>query len=303
MRAETWERDLADWLEPFLALLSRAAQRRWAPVYLKGPLLPGALRLRSGVRAWSRWRAEWQRATCNNFITSLPPRPGPRPRLRKNWCGALTGWSAVRIAALVIDDTALPKKGAHSVGVAPQHAGALGKRANCQTLVSLTLARNEVPVPFALQLFLPAAWTGDVARLRRAGVPDAWQEAPTKPELALAELDRLHTVGVHFGAVLADAGYGVSALFRQGLSARGLSWAVGVPRHLKVYPAEVRMIEPVATGRRRRRRAIPDHLSVAAEDKLAAVARWREIRWRTGTKGKLRARFAAAHIRVADGPA
>ncbi len=206
-------------------------------------------------------------------------------------------------AVLVVDDTALAKKGTHSVGVAPQYAGVLGKRANCQTLVSLTLARNEVPVPLALRLFLPEAWTGDAERMRRAGVPAARQKPMTKPEIALAELDRLRAAGVRFGIVLADAGYGVSAPFRQGLSARGLIWAVGVPRHLKVYPADVQMMEPATMGRGRRRRTIPDHLSVAAEDKLAAPATWPEISWRSGTKGKLQARFAAVRVRVADGPA
>ena len=74
-------------------------------------------------------------------------------------------------AVIVIDDTAVPKKGKHSVGVASQYASALGKNANCQTLVSLTLARDEVPVVVALRLFLPESWTSDPARLKRAGVP------------------------------------------------------------------------------------------------------------------------------------
>src|SRR6516225_9533271 len=64
--------------------------------------------------------------------------------------------------------------------------------------------------------------------------------------MALAEIDRAIAAGVRFGCVLADAGYGLSAPFRQGLTARKLAWAVGIPRHLKVYPADVRMIWPVA---------------------------------------------------------
>ena len=134
------------------------------------------------------------------------------------------------MAYLVIDDTALPKKGTASVGVVPQYASALGKNANCQTLISLTLARDEVPAPLALRLFLPEPWTSDPARLDRAGVPVEHRTFQTKPELALAELDRVIATGVRFGAVLADAGYGISAAFRQGLSARGLLWAVGIPR-------------------------------------------------------------------------
>jgi hypothetical protein len=98
----------------------------------------------------------------------------------------------------VIDDTAIPKKGTHSVGVAAQYASALGKTANCQTLVSLTLARGEVPVMLALRLFLPESWTSKQARLQRAGVPAAYRAARTKPELALAELDRVIAAGVSF---------------------------------------------------------------------------------------------------------
>ena len=157
-------------------------------------------------------------------------------------------------AVLVIDDTAIAKKGAHSVGVAPQYASALGKTANCQTLVSLTLARGEVPVRLALQLFLPENWTSNRARLQREGVPVAYRTARTKPELALAELDRVIAAGVRFGCVLADAGYGSSAPFRQALTARKLAWAVGIPRHLKVYPADVQVIWPVAGRGRPRKR-------------------------------------------------
>src|SRR5262249_1548542 len=149
-------------------------------------------------------------------------------------------------AVLGIDDTAIPKKGTHSVGVAPQYASALGKTANCQTLVSLTLARGEVPVVLALRLVLPAGWTGKRRRLRRRGGAAEWRRGRTKAERAVAEIDRAIAAGVRFGCVLADAGYGLSAPFRQGLTARKLAWAVGIPRHLKVYPADVRMIWPVA---------------------------------------------------------
>ena len=205
-------------------------------------------------------------------------------------------------AVLVIDDTAIPKKGTHSVGVAAQYASALGKTANCQTLVSLTLARGEVPVMLALRLFLPESWTSDRARLKRAGVPAEYRSARTKLEIALAELDRVIAAGVRFGCVLADAGYGMSASFRQGLTARKLAWAVGIPRHLKVYPTDVEMIRPVAKRGRARHKTVPDIPSIAAEEMLNA-AKWQNISWRTGTKGKLKARFAAVRVRVADGPA
>jgi SRSO17 transposase len=167
--------------------------------------------------------------------------------------------------------------------------------------VSLTLAQGEVPVMLALRLFLPESWTGDRARLDRAGVPAEYRTARTKPELALLEIDRAIAAGVHFGCVLADAGYGLSAPFRQGLTARKLAWAVGIPRHLKVYPADVQMIWPIAKRGRPRQRHVPHILSIPAEEMLTK-AKWHTISWRTGTKGKLKARFAAVRVRVADGP-
>lgn len=192
-------------------------------------------------------------------------------------------------------------KGMHSVGVAPQYASTLGKNANCQTLVSLTLASREVPVMVGLRLFLPESWTSDPTRLDHAGVPLDYRDYRTKPEIALAEIDRVRSAGARFGCVLADAGYGMSASFRQGLSARGLTWAVGIPYKQKVYPADVAMIFPVAGRGRPRKRHIPDATSVSAKAMLE-VAKWRKVSWRRGTKGLLSARFAAVRVRVADGP-
>jgi hypothetical protein len=134
--------------------------------------------------------------------------------------------------------------------------------------VSLTLARGEVLVLCALRLFLPESWTSEGARLERAGVPAEYRAARTKPEIALAEIDRAIAAGVRFGCVLADAGYGLSAPFRQGLTARKLAWAVGIP-----HPADVQMIWPVAKRGRPRKRYAPDILSIPAEDMLAH-AKW-----------------------------
>ena len=102
-----------------------------------------------------------------------------------------------------------------------------------------------------VRLFLPEGWTRDAGRLERAGVPEAWRTPRSKPEIALAEIDRAMAAGARFGCVLADAGYGASAPFRAGLSARGLRWAVGVPRILKVYPAGVVLRPPPAGSRRK----------------------------------------------------
>lgn len=130
--------------------------------------------------------------------------------------------------------------------MAPQYAPALGKTANCQPLVSVTLASREVPVMVGLRLFLPETWTNDPERLRRAHVPKDRQIALTKPEIAIEEIDRVIASGVRFGCVLADSGYGSSGPFRQALSERGLLWAVGRSRRQNVYPADVALIFPIA---------------------------------------------------------
>lgn len=204
-------------------------------------------------------------------------------------------------AYLIIDDTAFPKKGRHSVGVAPQYATTLGKNANCQTLVSTTLARAEVPVMVGLELFLSESWTSDSAKLERARVPADERIARTKPQIAIEEIDRIRAAGVRFSCVLVDAGYGLSAPFRRALSERGLRWAVGVGGRQKVYPANVELVFPAAGRGRPRQNHVPDVKSASAEKTLAG-APWPTISWRRGTKGPLKARFTALRVRIADGP-
>ncbi|MGB8394803.1 MAG: IS701 family transposase [Pseudolabrys sp.] len=290
-----WEDELGRWLKPFLDRLGHKARRRMCPLYVSGLIGPGD---RKSVQPMAARLSPGDYDQLHHFIADGVWDAAPLESELLLQADRLVGG---KDAVLVIDDTALPKKGDRSVGVAAQYASSLGKTANCQTLVSLTLARGEVPVMVALRLFLPENWTSDAARLKRAGVPVEHRAARTKPEIALAEIDRVVAAGVHFGCVLADAGYGLSAPFRQGLTTRGVAWAVGIPRHLKVYPVAVKLIWPVATRGRPRKRHIPDILSMPAEDMLAD-AKWQTLSWRNGTKGKLEARFAAVRVRTADGP-
>ena len=289
-----WEDELERWLKPFLDRLGHKTRQRMCPLYVAGLIGPGD---RKSVQPMAERLATGSYDQLHHFIADGVWDATPLESELLNQADRLVGG---KDAVLVIDDTAMPKKGERSVGVAAQYASALGKTANCQTLVSLTLARGEVPVMIALRLFLPESWTTDAARLKRTGVPVECRTPRSKPEIALAEIDRAMAAGVRFGCVLADAGYGLSAPFRQGLTARGLTWAVGIPRHLKVYPVDVKLIWPVAMRGRPRKRYIPDILSRAAEDMLAD-AKWQNVSWRNGTKGRLKARFAAVRVRIADG--
>src|SRR4051812_18429294 len=282
--------DLDTWLEPFLAALVHRKRRLWAPLYWGGLLGPGERKSLQPMAASLGLSGHDQ---LQHFIASPAWDDAPLWRVLAGQADRLVGGPK---AALVIDDTALPKKGVLSVGVARQYCGQLGKQANCQALVSLTLAGREVPVPVGLRLFLPEEWSSDPARCAAAGVPETEVAARTKGEIALAEVDRLLAAGVRFGVVLADAGYGASAAFRQGLSERGLTWAVGIPRNQKVYGADVQLVPP--TGRKRR--PAPGQEPREAEAVLAGRP-WRRATRRRGTKGPRAARFAATRIRVGDG--
>ncbi|MBW3655750.1 MAG: IS701 family transposase [Gemmatimonadetes bacterium] len=293
---EGWLSELEAWSEPFLEALEHPARRHWAPHYLRGLLLPGE---RKSVQPMSMRLGLPAHDQLHNFVAGPAWDGAPLEAVLAAKAGALVGGHD---AVLVVDDTALPKKGSASVGVAHQYAGALGKNANCQTLVSLTLARQEVPVPVALRLFLPREWVADPARLERAGVPEAHRAPRAKGEVALAEIDRLLALGLRFGCVLADAGYGNSALFRQALSARGLLWAVGVPKVQAAYGTDVVLLWPKAARGRPRLKPVPSERPVPADALLAGVE-WRPIAWRRGTKAPLAAEFAALRVRVADGEA
>lgn len=282
--------DLDAWLGPFLEVMGRKTRRTWAPLYLRGLLGPGE---RKSLQPMATRLGLSGHDQLQHFIASPAWDDGPLWAVLAREADRLVGGSD---AFLVVDDTALPKKGELSVGVARQYCGQLGKRANCQLLVSLTLAQDEVPVPVALRLFLPDAWTDKPERCVQAGVPAAEMVPRSKGEIALAELDRLRAAGVRFGTLLADAGYGASAAFRQALSERDLLWAVGIPRVQKVYSAAVEVTTPAGS----RRRPVPDEEPRPAEEVLAGLS-WRRVAWRQGTKGALAARFAATRVRVGDG--
>ena len=194
----------------------------------------------------------------------------------------------------------MPKKGRHSVGVAPQYASSLGKTAELSVsgLGDAGIARGAGDGGSA------AISARDLDGRSRAhdagpGTKDR-QTALTKPEIAIGEVDRVIASGARFGCVPADAGYGSSGPFRQALCERGLLWAVGLSRRQNVYPADVALIFPVAPTGKRREYHIPDRPPVSAEAMLTGE-KWQKVSWRRGTKGQLACLFAACRVRVADG--
>ncbi len=195
----------------------------------------------------------------------------------------------------VIDDTTFPKQGKHSVGVQRQHCGALGKKANCQCAVSVHYVSSKGHYPLDMRLYLPESWLADQKRLDKAGVPEDQRRSRTKGQIALELLDRIRGEGLAGRVVVADAGYGVSGPFRDGLAGRGLHFIVGVTDEMVVFTEEPRWEAPTAgTGGRPRQRhrlteGSPRPVSLK---ELAARTPLTKVTWREGTKGPMSGRFA-----------
>ncbi len=208
----------------------------------------------------------------------------------------------------IIDDTGFPKKGVHSVGVARQYCGMLGKQDNCQVAVSISLACDQASIPVAWRLYLPEDWAHDAERRKRAGVPESLGFA-TKTQIALQQLQTLLSEGAPRYCVLADAGYGVDTMFRQSLSDMGLLYAVGVTSAVVVWPPGVEPLPPApyrGMGRPPvvpRRTAELQPMSVKALALSLPAQAFQTISWRQGTKEPLSGRFAAVRVRHAGGNA
>ena len=204
----------------------------------------------------------------------------------------------------IVDDTGYPKKGMHSVGVARQYCGQLGKQDNCQVAVSLSLATERGSVPIAWRLYLPEPWAKDRRRRKKAGVPREVKFL-TKPEIALEQVRAAKTAGVAVGIVLADAGYGNETQWREALSAMDLEYCVGVQSVTTVWAAGTGPLAPKPrkrTGRpptRWQRGPGAEPLSVKALAEYLATRRWHTVSWGEGSNAILSSRFAAVRVRAA----
>jgi SRSO17 transposase len=208
------------------------------------------------------------------------------------------------IRALIVDDTGIPKKGTHSVGVARQYCGQLGKQDNCQVAVSLSAANDHASLPIAWRLYLPHEWADDPDRRAQAGVPDevAFQ---TKPQIALDQLRAARAAGIAADMVLADAGYGNDTDFRDGITEIGLAYAVGINPATTLWPPGIEPLPPKKwSGRGRPPSAIrrdSEHQPVSAKQLALDLPKkaWRHVTWREGTNTDLTSRFTAVRVRPA----
>jgi SRSO17 transposase len=279
--------------------LPRADQRRRGETYLRGLLLDGKRKsiqpMAERLQATGAVEVADLEQALQQFVNQSPWDPLPvRERLAKRMIGALAP------AAWVLDDTAFPKFGRWSVGVAPQYCGTLGKQANCQVGVTVHAVTDAASCPLDWQLFLPESWDTDAERRQRAQVPAHVRHRP-KWQLALDLVDELTGWGLQPPVVLADAGYGDAGEFRLGLDKRGLAWVVQVRGDTCAYGEDVVPQTAPYTGRgrppqpryRQPRRSLAD-LVVAAGEPAATTVTWRE-----GSRGRLRSRFVALRVRPA----
>jgi SRSO17 transposase len=208
------------------------------------------------------------------------------------------------VMAWVIDDTGFPKKGQHSVGVARQYCGQVGKQDNCRVAVSLSVTTGKASMPIAFRLYLPEVWANDEQRREKAGVP-AEIKFQTKPQIALAEIERARERGVPEGVVLADAGYGNDTQFRERLSEWKLSYVVGIQSGVTVWkPGEQPLPAPEGKGTGRPPKLLrrdPKHQPVTVRELALTLPSdaWKTVAWRQGVKKKLTSRFAAVGVRCA----
>jgi SRSO17 transposase len=288
---------LQEFLTTMLAGVGRAERRHHGSFYVQGLLLDGE---RKSIEPLARRVPGAEVQALQQFVGQSPWAWEPvRRRLAQRMEQALRP-----AVAWIIDDTGFPKQGRHSVGVARQYSGTLGKVGNCQVAVTVHLSTETESMPLDWALYLPQAWSGDIARCRQAGVP-APAVFRTKPELALDLIDQLLAWGLRRQLVLADAGYGNSTEFRHGLARRGLQYIVGVESHTAVWEQSS---AGVPAHRRGRGRPRPPHyrgqpLGLRQLALALPPQAWRTLTWRQGTQGPQRSRFAACRVQPAHGHA
>ena len=303
-RLRTGEARFAAYLEAVVAELGDVRRAASARAYCTGLLLPGerksvepmAARIEPDrVQAKHQSmhhvvaKAEWDDAALLRAV-----RERVLPAIERH--GPVRYW--------IVDDTAFPKQGEHSVGVARQYCGQLGKQENCQVAVSLSVANDQASLPIAYRLYLPEVWAADPARRAKAGVPEE-VGFETKTAIALDQLRQAREVGIPVGTVLGDAAYGDECDFRVGVAELDLRYVLGLRSGTTVWPPGQAPLPPAPwSGRGRppaRLRRSPGHRPVPVKDLATSLPprAWRAVTWREGSRTELTSRFAALRVRPA----
>jgi SRSO17 transposase len=295
---ESSARRFGEFAAELAATIGNRVRRRHLKEYCTGLLLPGERKSIEPIAA--KIAPEQACAAHQSLLHFVNEADWPDREVLTKVCQVVL--PAIKchgpIEAWIIDDTSFPKKGKHSVGVARQYCGQLGKQENCQVAVSLSLANHHASLPVAYRLYLPADWAQDAARRKRAKVPPQIR-FQTKPEIALDQLRSAVAAGLPRGVVLVDPGYGNDAHFRTEVTALELRYVAGVQSNILVWP-------PGCSPRRRGRvlnntgrRDEPDLISVKGLALSLPKKAWRKIRWREGSADWLSSRFARVRVRAA----
>jgi len=286
---------LESFLEPLLPLMGRQERRHWGGFYVQGLLLEGGRKTAAGMA--KQYGGDEQ--ALQQFVSQSPWDWMP---VRRELARQMAREASPR-SAWILDDTGFPKKGKHSVGVARQYSGTLGKVGNCQIGVSLNYATDEGCFPLDFQLYLPEEWAEDPERRRKAGIPEE-ETFKRKWALGLEMMDRVWEWGIPVAVVVADAGYGTVSDFRAGLRERHLSYVVGISDQVGVWlnPVADDPIPYQGRGRpRTRRHVLPAPSKVLEVVKTLPQSSWSEIVWREGTRGPLKGRFVALRVQPSHG--
>jgi SRSO17 transposase len=290
-------------LEAFLAdvvlPMGRKERRDHAGEYIRGLLMDGE---RKSIEPLASRLPGGDVQALQQFVNQSP---WPSQEVRASLARKVEG-ELVPEAYWLIDEVAFPKQGKHSVGVARQYCGALGKTANCQVAVTLDLGTEESSTPLDWALYLPAQWISDPVRRKEAGIPEE-VTFRTKPDLALDLVDEVKGWGLEGRLVLADSAYGDVFEFRQGLRSRELDYVVQVSGGLMAWTKDPHPSKPPMKrgGKVPRKRFyandFPPPRSLCQIAKDLPSGSWKTVTWREGTKGPLTSRFARLVVWMANG--
>jgi SRSO17 transposase len=303
-RLRSGEARLASYLDEIAAMLGHVGRAASARAYCTGLLLPGerkSIEPMAARIAPDRVQAKHQsmhhvvaKAEWDDAAVLAAVRRRVIPAIERH--GPIAYW--------IVDDTSFPKQGQHSVGVARQYCGQLGKQENCQVAVSLSVANDRASLPAAYRLYLPEGWAADPQRRAKAGVPEEIG-FETKTAIALGQLRQAREAGIPAGIVLGDAAYGDESDFRVGVAELDLHYVLGIRPGTSVWPPGRAPLPPAPwSGRGRpptRLRRNPEHQPVSVKNLALSLPRraWRTVTWREGSRTALTSRFAARRLRPA----
>jgi len=289
---------LSEFLENLLEPMGRSERRHWARVYVQGLLLDGE---RKSIEPIADRIEGADVQALRQFVGQSPWAVEEVQRRLALKVADLLGDAEVWI----LDDTSFPKAGKHSVGVARQYCGAVGKIANCQVAVSLHWSSPEASCPLGWRLYLPREWVEDRERAKEVKLPPDMPYR-SKTELALELIDQTLGWGLSPLPVVADSFYGNDFSFREELRNRRLSYAVQVEPTTVVWDADphVPITAPKKMGRPRRHppvEALPVPKDLVTLAKDLSASDWKNVTWREGSRGPQQSRFALVKVWAAHG--